>query len=315
MLSRRHLRIKVMQALYAYLQLENESVSAFEKELLKSIYKTEELFAYFLSSLVEIRHFAEKTLEEGKATRLPTKEDLDPNLKFIQNKVLVYISQNESIKKSLATFNIEWSEYADLMKKIYTKFKTSDVFEQYMSAPTSTYEEDRELVIKFYKNYIADEEIVLHRFEELNIHWSDDWYFINGYVLKYLKELQPTDSPNRNLPGLFKDEEDDLDFVKNLFRKCITNSKEYQDLIVNQAKNWEEDRIAIMDFILMKMAICELTEFSSIPVKVTLNEYIELSKNYSTPKSKVFINGILDKLVPILKGEGKINKVGRGLVE
>ena len=315
MLSRRHLRIKVMQAVYAFSQFENESIPAHEKELMKSIYKTEELFLYFLSSLLEIRHFAEKTLEEAKSKRLPTKEDLAPNLKFIQNKLLVYINKNESVKKAIASNGIEWSEYGDLMKKIYTNFKTSEAYTEYMSAPTSSFEEDREIVIRFYKSYIADEEMLLHRFEELNIHWSDDWYFINGYVLKYLKDVMPEHSPNRALPGLFKDEEDDLDFVKNLFRKTITNTKEYQDLIVNQAKNWEEDRIAIMDFILMKMAICELTEFPSIPVKVTLNEYIELSKNYSTPKSKVFINGILDKLVPALKTEGKIKKVGRGLVE
>ncbi len=315
MLSRRHLRIKVMQAIYAFSQLDNESITAYEKELLKSVYKTEELFVYFLSTLLEIRHFAEKTLEEAKSKRLPTKEDLAPNLKFIQNKLLVYIEKNESIKKALATHGVEWSEYADLMKKIYTNFKASEAYTEYMNTAESTFEEDREIVIKFYKSYIADEDLILHRFEELNIHWSDDWYFINGYVLKYIKEIMPTDSPNRALPGLFKDEEDDLDFVKNLFRKSIANSKEYQDLIVNQAKNWEEDRIAIMDFILMKMAICELTEFPSIPVKVTLNEYIELSKNYSTPKSKVFINGILDKLVPALKREGKIKKEGRGLVE
>ncbi len=304
-----------MQALYAFSQMENESIAAYEKELLKSIYKTEELFIYFLSSVLEIRHFAEKTLEEAKSKRLPTKEDLAPNLKFVQNKLLVYIDKNESVKKALATHHVEWSEYADLMKKIYNNFKTSEAYTEYMAAPVGSFEEDRELVIRFYKSYIADEELILNRFEELNIHWSDDWYFINGYVLKYLKEIMPEHSPNRALPGLFKDEEDDLDFVKKLFARTISNSKEYQDLIVHQAKNWEEDRIAIMDFILMKMAICELVEFPSIPVKVTLNEYIELSKNYSTPKSKVFINGILDKLVPSLKSEGKIKKVGRGLVE
>ncbi|MCX6182157.1 MAG: transcription antitermination factor NusB [Bacteroidetes bacterium] len=304
-----------MQAVYAFSQFENESIPVHEKELMKSIYKTEELFLYFLSSLLEIRHFAEKTLEEAKSKRLPTKEDLAPNLKFVQNKLLVYIEKNESVKKAITSNGIEWSEYADLMKKIYNSFKTSEAYIEYMNTPAGSFEEDRELVIRFYKSYLADEEMLLHRFEELNIHWSDDWYFINGYVLKYLKDVMPEHSPNRSLPGLFKDEEDDLEFVKILFRKTITNTKEYQDLIVNQAKNWEEDRIAVMDFILMKMAICELTEFPSIPVKVTLNEYIELSKNYSTPKSKVFINGILDKLVPALKREGKINKEGRGLVE
>ncbi|MFM7022160.1 MAG: transcription antitermination factor NusB [Flavobacteriales bacterium] len=304
-----------MQAIYAFLQFEKESLSAAEKELMKSIYQTEELFLYFLSTLLEVRHFAEKTLEEAKMKRLPTKEDLAPNLKFIQNKLLVYIDKNEAVKKAMAANNVEWTDYADLIKKIYTSLKASEAYTAYMSTPAGSFEEDRELVIRFYKNYIADEELLLHRFEEMNIHWSDDWYFINGYVLKYLKDVMPEHSPNRDLPGLFKDEDDDVHFVKHLFKKTLANSKEYQDMIVNQAKNWEEDRIAVMDFILMKMAICELTEFPSIPVKVTLNEYIELSKNYSTPKSKVFINGILDKLVPALKREGKINKEGRGLVE
>ena len=130
-----------------------------------------------------------------------------------------------------------------------------------------------------------------------------------------LKEIKESDSPEKSLPALFKDEDDDLDFVKGLFRKTIINNDEYQNTIIKQAKNWEEDRIAMMDFLLMKMAICELEEFPTVPIKVTLNEYIELSKNYSTPKSKLFINGILDKLIPQLKAEGKINKSGRGLKE
>ena len=134
-------------------------------------------------------------------------------------------------------------------------------------------------------------------------------------MIHILKEIKESDSPEKSLPALFKDEDDDLDFVKGLFRKTIINNDEYQNTIIKQAKNWEEDRIAMMDFLLMKMAICELEEFPTVPIKVTLNEYIELSKNYSTPKSKLFINGILDKLIPQLKAEGKINKSGRGLKE
>ena len=315
MLSRRHLRIKVMQALYAYNQADADNIPLYEKELLKSIYKTEELFIYFISALLEIRQFAEKTLNEAKAKRLPTKEDLDPNLKFANNRFLLHIENNEGMKKALNTFKINWVEYEELIKKLYLKMKASDSFKEYMSTGEGSFEEDREYIIKVYKAYIADEELILHRFEEINIHWSDDWYFINGYVLNYLKEIKESDSPEKSLPSLFKDEDDDLDFVKGLFRKTIINNDEYQNTIIKQAKNWEEDRIAMMDFLLMKMAICELEEFPTVPIKVTLNEYIELSKNYSTPKSKLFINGILDKLIPQLKAEGKINKSGRGLKE
>ena len=315
MLSRRHLRIKVMQALYGYYQADADNIPAYEKELLKSIYKTEELFAYFVSALLEMRNFAEKTLAEAKLKRLPTKEDLNPNLKFAKNRLLVKIEENEGMKKALNTFKINWTEYEELIKKLYLKLKTTDYYKEYMESGEGSFEEDREFAIKIYKGFIADEELILHRFEELNIHWSDDWYFINGYVLNYLKEVKESDSAEKSLPPLFKDEDDDLNFVKNLFRKCIINNDEYQTTIIKQAKNWEEDRIALMDFLLMKMAICELEEFDTIPVKVTLNEYIELSKSYSTPKSKLFINGILDKLVPVLKKEGKINKTGRGLKE
>lgn len=304
-----------MQALYAYNQAEADNIPLHEKELLKSIYKTEELFVYFLSALMEIRNCAEKTLEEAKSKRLPTKEDLNPNLKFVNNRVLQQLENNEGLKKSLHTFKVNWTEYEELMKKLYSKIKTSESYTEYMTSGEGSYEEDRELVIRIYKSYIADEELILHRFEELNIHWSDDWYFINGYVLNYLKEIQASDSAEKPLPSLFKDEDDDLDFVKNLFRKTIVNNDEYHAVILKQAKNWEEDRIAFMDFLLMKMAVCELEEFPTVPVKVTLNEYIELSKSYSTPKSKLFINGILDKLIPSLKSEGKIKKTGRGLKE
>ncbi len=315
MLSRRHLRIKVMQALYAYNQADADNIPLFERELLKSIYKTEELFVYFISALLELRQFAEKTLNEAKAKRLPTKEDLDPNLKFANNRFLLQIENNEGMKKALNTFKIHWVEYEELIKKLYLKMRSSDSFKEYMSTGEGSFEEDREYAIKIYKAHIADEELILHRFEEINIHWSDDWYFINGYVLNHLKEIKESDSPEKSLPNLFKDEDDDLDFVKALFRKTIINNDEYQSTIIKQAKNWEEDRIAMMDFLLMKMAICELEEFPTVPIKVTLNEYIELSKNYSTPKSKLFINGILDKLIPQLKAEGKINKTGRGLKE
>jgi N utilization substance protein B len=183
-----------------------------------------------------------------------------------------------------------------------------------MSAEDIDFDTSKEFIIKVYKKFIADNEMLEHLFEEKSIHWADDNYFVCGYITKFLKNYKSKWTSERKIPALFKDLEDDTDFIKVLFRKTLVNNDEFAKLIMTKAKNWEADRIATVDFIFMKMAVCELTKLPSVPVKVTLNEYIELSKIYSTPKSKMFINGVIDKLIPVLKDSGEIVKTGRGLM-
>lgn len=315
MLSRRHLRIKIFQALYAYFKGSVPEIALGEKELMKSVEKNYELFIYLLSILVELRSFEAKLLEERKSKRLPTQEDLNPNTKFIDNKLLMQLSQNETLLKKINEFKINWVDEQEFIKKVYIKITTTESFKEYMSITESTYADDAAIVIRLFKNQIADHEILQHLLEEKNIHWHDDHYFVCGYAVKALKSFTENSDSQFKLPGLYKDKMDDVEFIKTIYRQVLINSTEYEETIMTKAQNWEAERIATVDFILMKMALCELEKLSSIPVKVTLNEYIEISKLYSTPKSRMFINGVLDKLVAEFKREGKIVKIGRGLMD
>lgn len=314
MLNRRHLRIKIFQALYAYFKGSVPEIALGEKELMKNIEKNYELFIHLFSILVELKSFEEKLFAERKTKRLPTEKDLNPNNKFINNRLLIQLAENEFLAKKIAEYHINWNEEQEFIKKVYNKITSMDSFKEYMASENNSYEEDSAIIIRLFKNQIADHEILQHILEEKNIHWSDDHYFVCGYLVKALKEFKENTTSSHQLPSLFKDKEDDVKFTKTIYRQALVKSEEYENLIMTKAQNWDKERIAAVDFILMKMAIAELENLSSIPVKVSLNEYIEISKLYSTPKSRIFINGVLDKLVVELKRNGKIVKVGRGLM-
>lgn len=315
MLNRRHLRIKVMQALYAFFQSENNDLRKGEKELLFSIEKIYDLYISILLIIPEIVDFAIRTQEEAKQKMLPTAEDLDPNTKFINNRFVKQLSKNSELYRKAENRKISWRNEPELIKKIFLLVKNSDEYFEYMKSSDSSYEEDKEFIIKIFKKYISEFELLYHYFEEKSIYWMDDFELVNSIIVKTIKTFTPGSNEHTPLMPLYKDEEDDRNFAIELFRKTIIHNKEYETLIAEKTQNWEVERIAMMDVLLMKMAIAETLNFPSIPVKVTLNEFIEISKNYSTPKSKLFINGILDKLLADFKTGGKINKVGRGLME
>ena len=314
MLSRRHLRIKIFQALYSYSNGSVPEIAIGEKQLLTSVEKNYELFVHLLSILVELRAFDEKLHSDRKNKQLPSDEDLNPNGKFSNNQLLLKLSKNEFLLKKIEEYHINWSEEQEFIKKIYNKIIETESFKTYMASEDRSFTEDAAVAIRLFKNQIADHDLLQHILEEKNIHWSDDHYFVCGYAVKALKEFKEESSISFKLPDLFKDKEDDLEFIKTIYRQTLVNGGEYEKIVMKKAQNWEADRIATVDFILMKMALSELENLSSIPVKVTLNEYIEISKLYSTPKSRMFINGVLDKLVAQFKRDGKINKVGRGLM-
>lgn len=320
MLSRRHLRIKVLQALYAFFQSMNEKIDAGEKSLFKSINQIYEIYIYQLSFLVEIGEFAVKRLEENKKKFFPTEEDLDPNTRFVNNKVLHQLSENHDFKKYLDVYKINWSEQEEMIRKLYVEIRDGEDYKHYMEAPDDSYGNDRDILVRILKKQMLRSESLHYFFEEKNIHWSDDFYTANLLAMKTIKHFKESFNSDYKLPLLFKDNEfdstnEDMEFVKQLFRKTIVKSETYEKLIEGKVKNWEMERIAVMDVLLLKMALAELLEFPSIPIKVTLNEYIELAKMFSTPKSKVFVNGILDKIIAELKENGQIKKTGRGLLE
>ncbi len=311
MLNRRYLRIKTMQTLYSYFQQEKPDIVFYEKELFKSLDKIYDLYMYVLVLFNDIHHTALLVTEENKNKRLPSKEDLEPNMRFIENVVLVGLSNNGDLKKEVANRKISWQNDFDLVRKLYAELRATDLYKNYMASTTPSAKEDKQFLISVATEFLYEHELLNHFFEEKNIHWADDTFGAFSMVSRTFENFTGT----LNLVPLYKDAEDDKQFISTLFRKTIAGDKEYDKLIDEKTKNWELDRIASMDILLMKMALTEFLYVSNVPVKVSLNEYIDISKEYSTPNSKTFINGVLDKIIADLKRDNKIQKTGRGLME
>lgn len=304
-----------MQSLYAFFQSESRDLPRSERELFNGIDKIYDLYIYQLAFLLELKHVANTLIEEAKLKRLPTKEDLNPNLKFLENKFLAQLEENIHLKREMNNRKISWNNEFELVKKVFNLIKGSEEYTQYMNNTDDSYKAHRKFIAEIFKEHIADFELLNHLYEEKSIHWGDDIYLVNPMIIKTIESFKETSTPDTALIPLYKDREEDEQFVKELFRLTAINDDETKKLIGEKTKNWEVERIAMMDVLLMQMAITEVLHFSSIPVKVTLNEFIEISKAYSTPKSKVFINGVLDKLVADFKAQDKIQKTGRGLME
>lgn len=312
MLSRRHLRVKVLQALYAYFQSEKNDLYAGEKELMLSIEKLYDLYISQLLIFPELTHAASIQIEERKNKKLPTYEDLNPNYKFVNNLLIKKIEENKTLASKANQRKINWTGEKELFRKLLANIQKSGEYKSYMRNRENSFSEDKEFAAQIFKKFIVKDELLLHYYEERSIYWMDDFELVNSMLLKALKQTKE-DEPIIIL-NLFNDEKDDRKFMIELFRKTIINSKEYEDMISEKTKNWEIERIAAMDILIMKMALAEVLNFSNIPVKVSLNEYIDISKRYSTPKSNVFVNGVLDKIFNELKSKNKIIKTGRGLM-
>lgn len=315
MLNRRHLRIKVLQFLYAFYQSEEDEYGKHENELMQSIERIYDLYLYFLLTFEELKKQAEQRIEENKKKILLTDKDLNPNLKFVENRIISLLEQNEALKAASEKSKVNWigDEKQELFRKMFLEIREGEVYFEFMDNEVEGFEEDRAFLLSLFKHDIANSTYLYNFFEEKSIHWLDDIDLACSMVLKTIKGFEENKS-NEILP-LYKDKEDEIEFVEQLFRKTIAFDKESEALIDQLTQNWELDRIAKMDVILMKMAIAELQIFNTIPTKVTLNEYIEISKFYSTPKSNGFINGVLDQAIIKLENEGKIKKIGRGLIK
>lgn len=320
MLSRRFLRIKVMQAIYAFQQDGPENINTGEKQLLTSLDKLYELFVYQLSLVLEVCDFARRRIEEAKLKFLPTAEELNPNTRFIDNRFLAQLYTNRDLQKKIDASKINWVDEEEMIRKLFNQMREHEDYIAYMAKPVASYQDDKLIIENLFIKLFADSELLRSYYEEKSLYWTDDFDITLMMLVKTIKGYKESYDDFTPLPTLLKDENDpggseDLRFVKQLYRKVLMHEDEYNALIASHADNWELDRIAMMDTILIKMAITEFVEFTSIPVKVSLNEYIELSKSFSTPKSKVFINGVLDKLIVEFRASGKIAKTGRGLLE
>ncbi len=316
MLNRRYLRIKVMQGLYTYFQSHSDEVPKGENELLRNIDKVYDLYLLLLQFLVELRSVAMLVADEGRNKRLPTPEELNPNLRFIENPVLLRLEESVNLASAMRERKINWSGQMEILRRTFVAIRASEEYQEYMQAPGESFELHRDFISFVFKKYVADSEQIETYLEERSLHWSNDLNMaVAPMILKTLETLDPNPENGFQLVPLYKDPAEDKQFVVDLYRKTIFNDKGSEQMIGEKTRNWEVERIAMMDVLLMKMAITELLHFESIPVKVSLNEYIEISKLYSTPKSKVFINGVLDKLVLDLKEKQLIRKTGRGLIE
>ena len=313
MISRRIIRTKVLQVLYAYFASEERSLTNSEKELFFCIHKTYDLYHYIMLLVVEIADYAEGRMEIKRNKHQPTEDDLNPNTKFISNLFIGQLRENRQLKAYIEQKKLSWANSPELIKELYLILTESDLYAQYMSSNTRSYLEDRKFVEKIFNNILLVSEELHEELEEQSIYWNDDIEFVISVIGKTMKKFNEHSDTSVSLMPLFKDE-DDREFAKDLFRKSILNHDELQQLIKVHSNNWDVERIAFMDILIMQLAIAEFLYFPSIPTKVTMNEYIELSKYYSTEKSRNFINGILDKTLKDLKKEDKIKKTGRGLV-
>ena len=314
MLNRRHLRIKILQMLYAFYQSGEENLLKFENELLGSIERMYDLYLLLLLTMPELVHAAENRLEDKKKKLRPTPDDLNPNLKFVENRVFKKIQESQSIIKTAELHKANWigAEKQEIFRKLFLQIQESELYFEYMNDPENSFENDKTFAVNLFKTEIANSELLHHFFEESSIHWMDDLDHTCSMVLKTIKSSE--EKEGFSILPLYKPHDSEKEFVVDLFRKTVSMNSENELLIDELTKNWELDRIAKMDIILLKMGITELQIFPEIPTKVTLNETIEISKYYSTPKSNTFINGILDKAIDRLKNDKKIVKIGRGLL-
>lgn len=314
MVNRRHIRVKVMQSIYAMHQSGSDSLEKEEKFLFYSIDAIQDLYLIMLSSLIEICKKESVFLHKSSLKHLATPEERNPNQKFVKNRIFQILAENNSLSIALENRKINnWTLNDDYILLLLNDIKQSKLYAKYMSNAINTFEEDRQFVIDMFMELIVTNEKLYEYLEDDKLTWIDDIPLVNTHIIKQLKAIKSSDDDNFRVPKLYKDNED-KDFVKDLFRKTVLNEPELAKEYVDKTPNWDSDRIAEIDTIILKMAICEFLKFPSIPVKVTLNEYLEVAKEYSTPKSSIFINGILDNLVKELQTSKKMIKTGRGLM-
>jgi N utilization substance protein B len=312
MINRRHIRVKVMQSVYAMIKSYDDDVLKEEKFIKHSIKRMFDLYVLLLDLLVEVQKLAVEKQEISKKKYLATKEDLSPNRKFVENKLIKKIAESSSLTLYKEAQNLDnWLKDDEYIKIIWDLLQNSDLFSEYLNSSEDSFNSDKDFVVAFFKEIIAPNVKLADYFEGENITWVDDIPFVNTWVVRSLSKQKSSNA--FKLGSLYKNQ-DDQDFVSDLFKKVILNHHSFENDIKIHTPNWETDRIADVDMILIKMGVCEFLNFPFIPTKVSINEYIEIAKDYSSDKSGYFVNGVLDKLSREFLKDKKIVKVGRGLL-
>lgn len=312
MISRRLIRIKIVQVLYSHISNEDVSLQATEKEYHLSVKKTYDLYHYFLFLLVKVADYANDRMDIARNKILPTREDLNPNTRLVDNPIIHMLRNSRGLTNYIAENKLSWADNPEIIKKLYQKITESEYYNKYMSERDTNFTKDKEFVTNVFTFEFEGWELLYQLLEEQSIFWNDDIEFVLGMILKTIENFKENRLEAKLMP-IYKNDED-RDFGIKLLRKSVLNYSTYRELIDKYTKNWEVERIAAMDILIMVVAITEIMEFPSIPIKVTLNEYIDIARFYSTAKSNEFVNGILDKIVIDLQSENKIVKTGRGLM-
>ena len=315
MLNRRHLRVKVLQTLYAYTQSPDKQVSKFEKQLLKNVDQVYETYIWLLVLLADVCAYADVDAEDRANKFLPTEKDLNSNNRLSENRFIQLLNQNEQFQEGQKKYKVSWAFDPEIVPSIFKALKQSPEYETYMEDADHSLSKEKDIIKFIFRKLILKIPAVEQAFEERFLHWPMDKEVLKAMVAKTLKNFSSENPAQNKLVPVSPNWEEDKAFVLKLFTSVIQHADTYQELISARTKNWTSDRIALMDTLLMRLAICELIQFPNIPVKVTINEYLEISKEFSTPKSNTFINGILDGILLDLKSAGRIHKHGRGLLE
>ena len=307
MINRVLIRLKIVQIVYAYYQNGGKNLDTAEKELFFSLSKAYDMYNYLLLLMVEITKQAERKQSAAKNKLLPTAEELYPNTKFVDNRFIAQLEVNKQLLEFSETQKKTWENESEFVKRLCEVIMNSDIYKEYMECATSSYEEDRELWRKIYKRIIFNNYELDQVLEDQSVYWNDDKEIVDTFVLKTIKRFEEENGADQPLLPEFKDDEDQ-EFARRLFRRTILNADYYRHLISEATKNWDLDRVAFMDVVIMQVALAELMTQDDIPLSVTLNEYVEIAKYYSTAKSGSFVNGLLDAITKSLREAGKINK-------
>ena len=307
MINRELIRLKIVQLIYAYYQNGDKSIDVAEKELFFSLSKAYDLYHYLLSLMVDITRFAERKIEtqQNKAQRLGSNEVF--STKFIDNRFIAQLAMNKQLLEYREKQKKNDDNEDALIRSLYKRIIDSDIYKVYINSEDSSYAADRELWRKLYKTFVCNNEDIDNALEEISLYWNDDKMVVDSFVLKTIKRFNESNGPDQHLLPDF-DSDEDREFASRLFRNTIQNAETYRQLIRENSKNWEFNRLALMDIIIMQIALAEIMNFPSIPLNVTFNEYLDIAKVYSTPHSPAYINGLLDHVVKILKKENKILK-------
>lgn len=314
MLTRRHIRAKVMQSIYAYVQSGRDNISVEQNNMLRSIDNIFDLYLLQLDFIVEVVEWDKSMINKKKnrlsaSDRIPAVDELLANNLFAQK-----LSQNTVLQQNLDDKSLSWKNNDEYLQILLKDIKESSLYSRYVAREKHTFKSDKNFIIDVFKEIIAPNEKLHDFLESKNISWLGDIAVANSMAVKSLTLIFEDSKDDQHLMKLYKDEED-RDFSIDLFSKTVANADKFSQLVAEKTPGWDSERIAQLDLIMMQMAVCEFMKFPSIPTKVTINEYLELSKDFSTPKSKVFINGVLDKLWRDLDKDGEIKKSGRGLVQ